>query len=136
MIRTYSELRHYATFEERFDYLSLAGVVGEVTFGSERRLNQGFYHSAEWRDVRSYVISRDLGFDLGAEDRPIRGRPAVHHMNPLTPTDIIEVTKNLMDPEFLISVSHNTHNAIHYGGRASLPTAWVERSPGDTLPWR
>lgn len=136
IIRTYTELRHYVTFEERFDYLSLDGVVGEATFGTERYLNQKFYHSSEWRDVRSFVRSRDLGFDLGAEDRPIRGTPLVHHMNPLTITDVIEVTKNLLDPEFLICTSHATHNAIHYGDKRQLPRPFVERKPGDTAPWR
>lgn len=136
MTRTYSELQHYDTLEERFDYLALGGSVGEMTFGSERWINQRFYHSSEWRDVRSYVISRDLGFDLGAMDWPIRGTILVHHMNPITLADIEESTENLLDPEFMVSVSLRIHNAIHYGDRSQLPTVWTPRRPGDTVPWR
>lgn len=134
--RSYSELRRLDTLEERFDYLSLGGIVGEETFGSERWVNQRFYHSREWRDVRNHVIVRDQGLDLGAPDTPIRGAPRIHHMNPLTIDDIENATENLLDPEFLISTALRTHNAIHYGDERQLPRPFVARSPGDTAPWR
>lgn len=133
--RTYSELRRIETFVERFDYLQLRGSVGEVTFGSERWLNQQFYRSTEWRRIRQHVIARDLGFDLGAEDSIIRGHPVIHHINPIQVSDFDDNPESLIDPEFLISTSHRTHNAIHYGDKESLPRPFVERTPGDTKLW-
>ena len=135
-MRTYSELLRLDTLEERFVYLSLSSQVGKQTFGSERELNQGFYHSREWRDIRNYIISRDYGFDMGHKDFPIKGSPAIHHMNPITPDDVIQGTDNLLNPEYLISVSHRTHNAIHFGDKSQIPQVYVERRPGDTIPWR
>lgn len=133
--RTYSELRRLETFLERFDYLQLSGSVGEATFGSERWLNQRFYRSTEWRRIRQHVIARDLGFDLGAEDSIIRGHPVIHHINPIQVSDFDDNPESLIDPEFLISTSHRTHNAIHYGDKESLPRPFVERTPGDTKLW-
>lgn len=135
-IRTYTELSQLSTFEERYEYLALGGIVGESTFGFDRRMNQQFYRSREWRLIRSEVIARDLGFDLGDGDTPIRGPHLIHHMNPLTRTDIEEATENLLDPEFLICTALRTHNAIHYGDRSLLPQPLVERRPGDTVPWK
>jgi hypothetical protein len=135
MTRTYSELRRLSTLEERYEYLALGGIAGESTFGFDRWINQRFYHSREWRLVRSEVIARDLGFDLGAEDVPIRGPHLIHHMNPLTLADIDEATENLINPEFLISTALRTHNAIHYGDKSLLPQPFVERRPGDTKLW-
>lgn len=136
-IRSFSELRRILDFEDRFEYLSIGAEVGCQTFGSRRVLNQQFYHSSEWRRARRDVIARDLGCDLGIEDRPISGRQSIyiHHMNPLTEEDILEGTPNLLDPEFLISVSHRTHNAIHFGDRSQLLRMPVERRPGDTRLW-
>lgn len=134
-MRTYSELSKLTTLEDRFDYLSLGGVVGESTFGFDRWMNQQFYHSREWRMIRSHVISRDLGFDLGAEDTPIRGAHLIHHMNPITVADIDDSTANLLDPEFLITTALRTHNGIHYGDKKLLPQPYVERRPGDTQSW-
>ena len=140
-LRTYSELATLNTFEERYDYLRLDGVVGRDTFGFERYLNQVFYRSAEWRSVRNKVLMRDSFSDdicdLGVEDRPILGRVYVHHMNPIDPKDLYNRSSKLLDPEFLISSSHRTHLAIHYGDENLLDsTGLKERVPNDTIPWR
>jgi hypothetical protein len=135
MIRTYSDLRRLPTLEERFEYLELGGIVGESTFGFDRWINQQFYRSREWKLVRNHVIARDQGLDLGAEDAPLLGAHLIHHMNPLTLEDIEESTDNLLDPEFLITTSLRTHNAIHYGDKRQLPRPFVERSAGDTKLW-
>lgn len=135
MIRTYSELRHLDGLEERFDYLALNGQVGMSTFGFDRWINQQFYHSKEWRQIRYHVIARDEGFDLGAEDAPILGAHLIHHMNPITMEDLEDASDNLFDPEFLITTALRTHNAIHYGDKRQLPRPFVERSPGDTKLW-
>lgn len=130
-------MSQFDAFEDRYDYLQLGGQVGESTFGVDRWINQKFYHSREWRLVRDHVIVRDMGFDLGAEDMPVRGRPLIHHINPLQVSDIVEATENMLEPEFLITTSHRTHNAIHYGDRSQLPRQTiVERRPGDTTLWR
>lgn len=134
-IRRYSELSQMEFFEDRFEYLVLNGAVGESTFGFDRYLNQHFYSSTEWRRVRREVIVRDDGCDLGVADYPIRSRPMVHHMNPMRVEDIERGGDDLFNPDFLITVSHNTHNAIHYGDRSLLPRLPVERKPGDTLLW-
>lgn len=136
IIRTYSELIQLATFEERYQYLRLQGTVGKDTFGFDRYLNQKFYRSAEWKRVRDQVIIRDNGCDLGMEDRLIHGRILIHHMNPITEKDIIRMSDALMNPEYLICVTHNTHNAIHYGDKDLLFTGFVERRPYDTCPWK
>lgn len=135
MIRRYSELRHIPTFEERFEYLKLNGSVGRETFGFDRYINQRFYTSKEWRDIRHYVITRDLGLDLGAEGYEINSRILIHHMNPIVVDDILHKNDDILDPEFLITTCHNTHNAIHYGDSNLLPKPLVERSRGDTKLW-
>ena len=134
-IRTYTTLTTFDTLEKRFEYLELGGTIGETTFGFERWINQKFYTSREWRLLRQHVIARDLGCDLGIDGFPVVGTPIVHHMNPLTRTDVLEATENLMDPEFLICVALRTHNGIHYGDRNLLPKPFVERTPGDTDSW-
>lgn len=135
--RTYSELIALPTFEERYRYLRLSGRVGEDTFGFDRILNQKFYRSAEWKRIRDYVIVRDNGCDLGIEDRMIPGRILIHHMNPITEKDILYRSDTLMDPEFLICVSHTTHNAIHYGDESLLiESTPVVRTKNDTCPWK
>jgi len=136
MIRTYSELSRLRTYEERFDYLKLLGTPGRETFGFARRVNQAFYQAKEWKKARRLVIARDLGFDMGFEDYPAGPGAIVHHMNPLIEEDILSGDPAILDPEFLITVSHNTHNAIHYGSFDLLPQMLVERAPGDTTPWR
>lgn len=136
-IRTYSELSKLKTFKERYEYLKLSSVVGEDTFGYDRYLNQQFYKSKAWKRVRDQVIIRDNGCDLGIDDRYINSRIYVHHMNPITKSDIINLTEYLLNPEYLICVSKNTHDAIHYGSEELLYTNhMVERRPNDTCPWR
>ena len=136
IIRTYSELIRIDTFLERFEYLKLDGRVGVETFGFDRYLNQRFYHSAEWRSIRDYVIARDLGCDLGVAGYEIYGKIYIHHMNPITQKDIIRSNDSMLDPEFLICTTHNTHNAIHYGDQSLLVTGPIERRPNDTCPWK
>lgn len=136
-IRTYSELITLPTFEERFTYLKLDGIVGVDTFGFDRIFNQQFYRSKEWKQVRDSIIVRDNGCDLGIEGHDIQGqRIIIHHMNPISLNDITKATDYLMNPEYLITTIHNTHNAIHYGDSNLLTTAPIERSRFDTCPWK
>ena len=134
-VRTYSGLRQLSTFEDRFDYLALNGGVGHSTFGHDRYLNQRFYGSTEWRHARRDVISRDNGNDLGLEDYPIYDKPVVHHIIPMEPEDFENGNPLILDLDNLILVSHETHNAIHFGSRALLREAYVERTPNDTKLW-
>lgn len=137
IIRTYSELITLPTFEERFRYLQLNGQVGKDTFGFDRYLNQSFYHSREWKRIRDQVIIRDNGCDLGVEGYDISGRSIIiHHMNPITISDIETMSEYLMNPEYLISTVHRTHNAIHYGDESLLCLGPIERKPNDTCPWK
>lgn len=137
MIRTYSELCTLSTFEERFKYLQLIdGRVGENTFGYDRYLNQMFYKTKEWKKLRDQLIIRDNGCDLGVDGYDIHGKIIIHHMNPITKDDIISRTDYLMNPDFLICTTHNTHNAIHYGDEKLLITSPIERSKNDTCPWK
>ena len=133
--RTYSELRRLPTFEERFDYLVLRGEVGAATFGFDRWINQRFYQSREWHQVRDYVVVRDNGCDLGVPGYEIYARALVHHLNPVTPEALMHGEEWILDPEFLITTTHRTHNAIHFGDDSLLPRPVVERSPGDTTLW-
>jgi hypothetical protein len=133
--RDYSEFRQLETFQERFRYLALHGQVGGVTFGYDRYLNQNFYASKQWKDIRSRVIARDHGCDLGVEGYEIHARLYIHHMNPMTPEDIISGDPAILDPKFLITVTHQTHNAIHYGDESLLPRPFVPRRSGDTKLW-
>lgn len=136
-VRTYSELILLPTFEERFEYLRLDGAVGEVTFGFDRWLNQMFYKTKEWRTVRRQVILRDHGCDLGIENYDIQGNIYVHHINPITKDDIIQRSPFLLDPEYLICTSYDTHQAITYGNSDLLPIrTFIERQPNDTCPWK
>lgn len=135
-IRTYSELITIPTFEERYRYLRIDGQVGEETFGFDRYLNQNFYRSQEWKHVRDYVIVRDHGCDLGMSDREIAGKIIIHHMNPIDSNDICHATDYLLNPEYLITTTHTTHNAIHYGDERLLYSGPVERTPFDTCPWK
>jgi hypothetical protein len=134
-IRTYTELCYLDTFEERFDYLVVRGIVGEATFGHNRWLNQRFYHSYEWRHVRDYVVARDLGCDLGVPGYEIYSDLLVHHMNPMVLEDLEIGRDNALDPEFLITTSKRTHNALHYGDASLLPQPVISRQPGDTRLW-
>jgi len=134
-IRRYQELKQIRSFEERFRYLNLRGVVGEATFGFDRWINQQFYRSREWKHIRDHVIVRDNGCDLGFPGHEIYGKIFVHHMNPMTVEDLTEGEESVIDPDVLITVSHKTHNAIHYGDENLLPKPIVERRPGDTKLW-
>lgn len=134
-IRSYSELRQLRTFEDRFDYLSLKGIVGQSTFGFDRWINQAFYRSKQWKDVREKVIVRDDGCDLGIQGYEIFSELLVHHMNPLSAEDIANGESWILDPEFLVTTSLQTHNAIHYGDERLLPKGPIIRQPGDTRLW-
>ena len=135
-IKSYSELISLQTFNERYRYLKLRGIIGENTFGCDRYLNQIFYRSPEWKTFRRKIIIRDNGNDLGIDGRPIGGKIIIHHINPITKQDILDRAESLMDPENVICVSHNTHEAIHYGDERLLQEDYVPRFKNDTAPWR
>jgi len=136
IIRTYSELIKLPTFLERYEYLRIGNRVGQETFGFDRYLNQALYHSTLWRPVRDKVITRDLGRDLAMEGYEIHGKIYIHHMNPITKEDIVCFNDDIIDPEFLICTSFDTHSAIHYGDSSKIFTGLVERKPNDTCPWK
>lgn len=134
-IRTYSELLELDTFEKRFEYLAIRGQVGCETFGFNRWINQRFYTSTQWRNLRQRIIVRDEGCDLAFPGREIHSRLIIHHMNPLVEDDIVHGTRNALDPEFLIATTHDTHNAIHFGDASLLAKPYSPRTPGDTKLW-
>ena len=135
-IKSYTELSKLKTFNDRFNYLKLDGVVGEETFGYDRILNQVLYKSAKWRKVRDKVLIRDNGNDLGIEGHQINGRAIIHHMNPITVDDVLKEREWIFDPEYLITVSDLTHKAIHYSNENILPKEPVERTQNDTCLWK
>lgn len=135
MDRSYSELIRLASFEERFEYLSLRGIVGKETFGFDRYLNQMFYRSREWKSLRNKIIVRDNGCDMGLDGFEIHEAIYIHHLNPMTVADVESSDPRILDPDNLISVTHRTHNAIHYGEASLLPRQFVQRVPGDTKLW-
>lgn len=135
-MRTYSELSKIKSFEDRFRYLQLNGKVGVETFGFDRFMNQAFYQSVEWKRIRDLVIMRDNGCDLGVKGHEIYGKITIHHMNPVLPRDIETHSNLLMNPEYLICTTHNTHNAIHFSNESLLPKDPIERKPNDTCPWK
>lgn len=134
-VRTYSELARLETFGERFEYLRLGGVIGESTFGFDRWVNQRFYGLPEWKSVRQFVVVRDEGCDLGILGFEIHSGLLVHHMNPISVDDIKHGRDWILDPNFLITTSLQTHNAIHYGDESLLPRGPIVRKPGDTKLW-
>lgn len=134
-IRTYSEMSRFDTHEERFDYLMLRAAVGQSTFGFDRWINQQFYRSSQWKNVRNNVIARDLGLDLGVAGYEIYDKIIIHHMNPMRAEDIDAGDPSILDSRYLISCTHNTHNAIHFGDKRLLTKQFVERRPGDTDLW-
>ena len=136
MLRTYSELITLPTFKERFQYLQLSGSVGVDTFGYDRYLNQLFYRSPEWKQLRHEIIVRDNGCDLAMDGYDIYGRIIIHHLNPLIKEDILNRSDYLLNPEFLVCTTHKTHNAIHYGDESLLITEPIVRSRNDTCPWK
>ena len=136
-MKTYSQLIKFATFDERFEYLRLKGIVGEDTFGFKRYLNQSFYTSKEWREFRRKIIIRDNGLDLGMYGRDIQGGIYVHHIIPITPKDLDSWNiEHLLNPENVICCSYCTHQAIHYGDCHLLPQEYVGRYKNDTCPWK
>lgn len=136
MMRSYTELSKIPDYKERFLYLKLDGTVGRETFGYDRYLNQMFYHSYEWKQVRKKVLMRDNGGDMGLEEYPIKGQIFVHHMNPISLKDIDDRVEDILNPEYLICVSSDTHNAIHYGAEDILVNRDpIIRSKNDTVPW-
>ena len=136
IIRKYSELIKLPTFKERFEYLRLDGQVGEATFGFDRYANQKFYRSEEWKRIRNQIIMRDNGCDLGIDGYEIYGKILIHHMNPISLKDIESASRYLLNPEYLICVTHDTHNAIHYGDDSFLAAEVPERRKNDTCPWK
>ena len=134
--KCYTELSKLPTFNERFNYLKLDGIVGEETFGYDRILNQLLYKSKKWKKVRDEVLIRDNGGDLGLEDYPINGRAIIHHMNPITVEDVLNDKPEIFDPEYLITVSNSTHNAIHFSNENNLQKDPIERTQNDTCLWR
>lgn len=134
-IRTYSELSRLHTFEERYQYLKLNDVVGESTFGFDRWVNQQFYRSRQWKSMRDEIIVRDHGCDLGIPGFEIHRGLVIHHMNPVSMNDIVHGENWILDPDFLITTSHRTHNAIHYGDESLLPREPIIRTLGDTKLW-
>lgn len=136
MIRCYTELIQFPTFKERYEYLRLGGLVGQDTFGFDRWLNQKFYRSSEWRTIRRDVIIRDEGRDLAMEGYELNGNIFVHHMNPISPKDLEEVSDLILNPEYLVCVSKRTHDAIHFGDASLLPKLPTERTPNDMCPWK
>jgi len=113
----------------------MRAAVGASTFGFDRYINQQFYTSRQWRQVRDCVIARDEGCDLGLGGYEIYDRIVIHHMNPMTVEDIDSGVFDILDPEFLITTTHRTHNAIHYGDEKLLARQFVDRSRGDTKLW-
>ena len=132
----YSDLIKLPTFDERFKYLEIGGHIGISSFGYDRYLNQILYHSPEWLKIRNEVIIRDNGNDLGVDGYPVQ-KITIHHMNPISVEDVLDRNPDIFNPEYLISCSHATHNAIHYGNEEYLNSLKViERKPNDTIPWR
>lgn len=134
--KTYSNLKQFESLKDRYEYLKIGGIVGDSTFGHNRYLNQEFYRSKEWLEVRDYVIIRDNGCDLGVEGYEIHSKILVHHMNPITLADIENRNPDILNPEYLISTSDRTHQAIHFGDKDLLPKDPIIRKPNDTVPWK
>lgn len=133
---SYQELILLPTFMERYNYLKLSGSVGEDKFGYDRYLNQSFYASKEWRNFRNHIIVRDMGNDMALEGYAILGKVIIHHLNPLEVDDFLEHSNSLLDPNNVVCVSYDTHQAIHYGSEEKLPHGLIIRTPNDTCPWR
>ncbi len=136
MARTYHELSQLPTIQERYQYLRLSGVVGQDTFGFDRYLNQIFYKSPLWLSVRRKILIRDDGCEMGLSGYPIGGKIIVHHINPIVEQDILDESEDLVNPDYLVCVSHQVHMAIHYGDERLLPKDPIVRTPYDTCPWK
>lgn len=136
MIRTYSELVSLPSYLDRYKYLKIGSKVGVATFGFNRYLNQSFYQSSAWKRVRDQVIIRDDGCDLAHADYPIAGRIYIHHLNPIQIDDLEDFNPDVLNPNNLVCVSFDTHQAIHYGDESLLPKDPIERFENDQIPWR
>lgn len=140
MIKSYNELVKLPTFQERFEYLRIGGRVGQSTFGGKRELNQLLYRSEKWKKLRRFILQRDEidGYtcDLVFPDRPIFSRVCVHHINPITIADVIHERSLVFDPDNLVSVAFQTHEAVHYGDYNLIQQDYQARKPNDTCPWR
>lgn len=136
MNKTYQEMLSFPTFKERREYLKLSSKVGIDTFGFDRIFNQMFYRSKTWKDIRNEVIARDMGCDLGIRDREIFGKILVHHMNPISMDDIVHSSEFLLNPNYLVCLSHDTHNYIHYGREHIEDFLPIERFKNDMCPWK
>ena len=134
-IRKYRQLRRFDTFEDRFEYLKLNGEVGRSTFGFDRYINQKFYTSYEWKQARQATILRDNGCDLGIPGYEINGALLIHHINPISVDDIMHGEEWIFDPEYLITTTPHTHNAIHFGIDRLGPKVVIARTPNDTKLW-
>lgn len=134
-LKSYSELQFLDSFEERFEYLKLGGGVGRATFAFDRHINQSFYKSREWENIRNYIIFRDNGCDLGIPGYEIHDGPLIHHINPMIVDDILEHRDWILDPEYLVLTTHRTHNDIHFGTKRLFPKVVTERTPRDTKLW-
>lgn len=135
LMKSYNKLIKIKSYQKRFEYLKLDANVGDATFGGHRVLNQILYHSNEWKQLRHYIIVRDNGCDLAHDDYPIAGKIYIHHLNPITIDDVLERKSNVLDPNNLVCVSFDTHNALHYGNIVFIRDTVIERRPGDTDPW-
>lgn len=135
-IRYYSELIRIDSYLDRFEYLRLNGVPANITFGGHRWMNQELYRSRKWKKVRDHVILRDEACDMAHPDYEIRTKLIVHHLNPITIDDLLDESELVFDPEFLVCVSYDTHNAIHYGDSSLLQLPPIVRRPNDTCPWK
>lgn len=144
-MKTYSEALRFLTYQDRLNYLRITITVGVGvdTFGHSRWVNQSFYRSKQWMDIRRFVILRDSGCDLALDGRHILSRVYVHHIEPLTIKDFHRGnSKKMFDPENLICVSMDTHNAIHFmtdvspSFQANLALYSKDgRKEGDTKLW-
>lgn len=135
IIKTYSELKQLQTFEERYEYCKLGGIIGETTFGFDRYLNQQFYRSPEWKRIRREIILRDEGCDLAFPGYEIHSRIYIHHLNPISEDELLHGVEAIINPNNLVCVSFDTHQAIHYGDSSLLPKTPIERRPNDTKLW-
>lgn len=136
MNKSYSELITLKSFQERFDYLKINGFVGDITHGGHRWLNQQLYSSEKWKSTRRRVIIRDNGCDLACSDRQIHGKIVIHHINPITVDDLLNHNPIIFNLENLITVSNETHEALHYSNYDMLQKDYVPRTENDTCPWR
>lgn len=128
---SYSKLITFDSFGDRLNYLSLINRG----YKSPREISNRFYRSKLWRELRDYVISRDMGYDLGVPGINIDGRALVHHMVPITEEDLLEWNEDiLLNPDLLITTSYETHNIIHYK-KVYPESNYIERTPGDTKLW-